>query len=158
MNVFVLDEDKQLAAQYHCDKHVVKMVTETAQLLSSAYYYTGEKYWAPYKLSHANHPWALWTRETEMNWVWLCEFGIALYNEYKYRYYNRTHSAGEVILQMKSVTPSLPQGDLTRMPLCMPDSCKRDTTVASYRAYYNEYKTHLFSWTGRETPFWVKIT
>jgi hypothetical protein len=37
MNIFALATDPVLAAQMHCDKHVVKMIVEYAQLLSTAH-------------------------------------------------------------------------------------------------------------------------
>ena len=37
MNIFVLDEDPTIAAQMQCDKHVVKMIVESAQMLSTAH-------------------------------------------------------------------------------------------------------------------------
>ena len=33
MNIFILDRDPKVCAQYHCDKHVVKMILETAQMI-----------------------------------------------------------------------------------------------------------------------------
>ena len=83
MNIFVLDTDPIKAAQYHADKHVVKMITETAQLLNSTYYFTNEKDKASYKLTHKNHPCSIWARESLDNWVWLKQLGLALYDEYK---------------------------------------------------------------------------
>ena len=38
MNIFYLHNDPQIAAQMHCDKHVVKMILEYAQLLSTAHH------------------------------------------------------------------------------------------------------------------------
>jgi len=37
MNIFVLNADPHLAARDHCDKHIVKMILEYGQLLSSAH-------------------------------------------------------------------------------------------------------------------------
>jgi len=37
VNIFYLDKNPKIAAEMHCDKHVVKMITETAQLLSTAH-------------------------------------------------------------------------------------------------------------------------
>ena len=65
MNIFVLDNDPFKAAEYQCDKHVVKMVLETAQLLCSAHET------APYKRTHYNHPCAIWTRSSLSNYMWL---------------------------------------------------------------------------------------
>lgn len=72
MNIFILDTNPKIAAQYHVDKHVVKMILETAQLLCSAHWLNGSE--APYKLTHKNHPCAIWTRECVENYNWLCIF------------------------------------------------------------------------------------
>ena len=37
MNIFYLHENPEICAEYHCDKHVVKMILETAQMLSTAH-------------------------------------------------------------------------------------------------------------------------
>lgn len=155
MNVFVLDMNLQRCAEYHTDKHVVKMLTETAQLLSSTYYSTNEETIAPYKLSHYNHPWAIWARASLNNWNWLSCFGLYLYEEYKYRYGNKHHGGGDIICYMVQFPPSLSLSTLTPMPLCMPEECKHTNVVESYRTYYNEYKSHLFKWTGRKVPYWI---
>ena len=50
MNIFVLDKDPHIAAQMHCDKHVPKMIVESAQMLSTAHrLLDGEEYMAPSK-------------------------------------------------------------------------------------------------------------
>ena len=51
MNIFVLDENPQIAAQMHNDKHVVKMILETAQLLCGVHWVTDSQHLIPYKLS-----------------------------------------------------------------------------------------------------------
>jgi hypothetical protein len=35
MNIFYLHPNPEVCAKHHCDKHVVKMTLETAQLLST---------------------------------------------------------------------------------------------------------------------------
>ena len=37
MNIFYLDRDPKIAAQLACDKHVVKMILESAQMLCTAH-------------------------------------------------------------------------------------------------------------------------
>lgn len=156
MNIFLLDYNLQRCAQYHCDKHIVKMPTETAQLLSSAYYFTNEEDLAPYKLSHYNNPLAKWCRASIENWIWLSQFGISLYNEYHYRY-NKTHQGGEAIKYMIQHPPSLSHGTFNYPPQSMPDQYKCDDPVVAHRAYYNGEKYHLFQWTKRQIPPWVII-
>jgi hypothetical protein len=67
MNIFVLDTDPQIAAGFLCNKHVVKMSLESAQMLCSAFE-NGE---APYKRSYYNHPCTKWARESQANYEWL---------------------------------------------------------------------------------------
>lgn len=153
MNVFVLDEDMIKSAMYTCDKHVVKMITEQVQLLSSAYYYTGQAELAPYKLSHQNHPIARWVRESRDNWTWLRIYTLVIYGEYKFRYYNRTHRAGEYARCMKA--PKLPRLGMTKMALAMPDEYKVDSVVQSYRNYYIGAKLPIIHYTRREIPYWL---
>ena len=96
MNIFVLDYNPTRAAKMQCDKHVVKMALETAQLLCTAF--PGGT--APYKLTHFNHPCAIWCRESLKNYNWLIDHGIALCDEYQHRY-GKTHKSKEVILWCK---------------------------------------------------------
>lgn len=96
MNIFILSKDPIIAAQMQCDKHVVKMILETAQLLCSPF----EKGEAPYKRSHFNHPSAIWTRENKSNYEWLITHGLALCEEYTFRY-GKEHKSKQVILWCK---------------------------------------------------------
>ena len=100
MNIFILDYDKTKNAKYHVDRHCTKMLVEQMQLLSSAYYYTGQSKLAPYKLTHKNHPCSIWVRESLENWLWLHEMTIELYIEYQHRYSNKQHKSGEKALQL----------------------------------------------------------
>lgn len=153
MNIFVLDHNMGQCVAYMADKHIVKMVTETAQILSSAYYYTGEAEIAPYKLSHANHPCCVWARSSVENWQWLHGLGLAMYDEYRYRYGDRVHKAGETIKRM--TRPNLPKAAFTMPPACVPDAYRREDVVESYRAYYMGEKQHIFRWTRRGIPAWI---
>ena len=80
MNIFYLDSDIELNAKYHNDKHVVKMILESAQLLCGVHWYLGRS--APYKFSHKNHPCSIWTRSSINNYNYLCKLGKALCKEY----------------------------------------------------------------------------
>jgi hypothetical protein len=157
MNIFVLDENPQIAAQMHNDKHVVKMILETAQLLCGVHHMTDSQYVIPYKLSHKNHPCSIWSRECIENYTWLCELGIALCDEYQYRYGKR-HKSLDVIEWALFYRPNLPTyGDITPFALAMPDECKVNSAVESYRTYYIMHKKSLGSWKNRKEPDWFKI-
>jgi len=154
MNIFALDTDVKTASQYHVDKHIVKMPLETAQMLCTASWYCDLK--APYKPTHKKHPCNLWLLESLDNYIWLCNLGIELCKEYTYRY-GRKHGCEKVILECYVNFPNLPSKGLTPHALAMPNDCKiSNNSVECYRKYYNEYKQHLFSWTKRDKPFFIK--
>jgi phage-related protein len=71
MNIFILDKDPKKIAMYHNDKHVVKMIVETAQLLCTAHHVSGTNGDIPYRKTHQNHPCSIWARESIENYNWL---------------------------------------------------------------------------------------
>lgn len=154
MNIFVLDTDPYKCAVYHNDKHVVKMILETAQLLCGVHWVDGSE--APYKLSHRNHPCAIWSRECIENYIWLCDLGMALSREYSHRY-NKRHKSQDIIEWCYDNKPNLrSNGDLTPFALAMPDECKVGNVVESYRAYYMVEKRGFSVWKNRSIPQWFK--
>ncbi len=154
MNIFVLDTDPKTCAVYHNDKHVIKMILESAQLLCGAHHMTESKYEIPYKLSHKNHPCAIWARECIENYIWLCDLGLELCAEYTYRY-NKRHKSQDIIEWCLLNAPNLvSKGDITPFALAMPDECKVGDAVASYRAYYMVEKRGFAVWKNREVPQW----
>ena len=74
MNIFYLHTDPKKAAEYHCDKHVVKMIIESAQMLYCAHWVLNPENLPEnaYKLAHKNHPSSIWVRESYDNYMWLC--------------------------------------------------------------------------------------
>lgn len=156
MNIFVLDTDTKKCAKYHNDKHVVKMILEYAQLLCGAHHMTESKYEIPYKLSHKNHPSAIWTRECVENYIWLCDLGLDLCEEYTYRYGKR-HKSQDIIEWALVHKPKIKtNNDITPFALAMPDECKIGDAVESYRTYYMVDKRKIANWKNRETPEWFK--
>ena len=158
MNIFFLDENPTLSAQYHVDKHVVKMILETAQLLCSVHHVTDQVTdQVPYKLSHKNHPCAVWARQSLSNYLYLCELGLELGKEYTHRYGKR-HKSIDVINWCIINKPNLIEnGDITEFALAMPDECKIGNSVESYREYYIKHKQSISSWKHRETPYWFEL-
>jgi hypothetical protein len=156
MNIFVLDVNTKKCAEYHNDKHVVKMILETAQLLCGVHHVVESGYETPYKLSHKNHPSAIWVRECLENYIWLCDLGLELCKEYTYRYEKR-HKSQAVIEWCIINKPNLKiNDDLTPFALAMPDECKVDDAIQSYRNYYMTEKRRMANWKNRETPEWFK--
>lgn len=156
MNIFFLDENPKLSAQYHVDKHVVKMILETAQLLCGVHHMTEQvTEQVPYKLSHKNHPCAIWARESLSNYLYLCELGLELGKEYTYRYGKR-HKSIDVIEWCIVNKPNIPDIGFTKPATAMPDEYKVDSVVESYRNYYMGAKSELAQWKKREKPFWFE--
>ena len=154
MNIFFLDWDLEKCAQYHCDKHVVKMILETAQLLCGVHHTTKQVHeQVPYKLSHKNHPCSIWARESLSNYLTLCELGLELCKEYTYRYGKR-HKSQDVIEWCLSNKPQILDLGLTEPPKAMPDEYKTSNLIDSYRNYYRQAKNEIVSWKNREIPKW----
>jgi hypothetical protein len=152
MNIFVLDYDPVKAAQMQCDKHVVKMPLETAQVLCTAF----PKGKAPYKLTHFNHPCSIWCRESRENYNWLIEHGLALCDEYTYRY-GKNHKSREVILWCEKNMNSIhfKKDRKTHFVLCFDNKFKIGNAVQSYRYYYNQEKQKITQWNkSRSRPRW----
>ena len=153
MNIFFLDFDTKKCAEYHCDKHVVKMILETAQLLCGSHWVTGGE--APYKLSHKNHPCAIWVRESLSNYLYLCDLGLELCKEYTYRYGKR-HKSQDVIEWCITNKLNIVDKGFTKPPKAMPDEYKVVDVVESYRNYYRGAKSGFAVWKNREIPKWFK--
>lgn len=144
MNIFVLSLDPAEAARMQCDKHVVKMIVETAQILCTA----GRGVYRP---THANHPCTVWAGQSADNFKWLIRHGLALCEEYTFRYGKR-HKTQDV-LALVEPPASFPVVGLTPFAQAMPEELRSNDVVASYRAYYHT-KASFARWTRRDPPEW----
>lgn len=158
MNIFALSTDPWQAAQYHTDRHVVKMILESVQMLSTAVRLSGID--TGYKATHINHPSSIWVRQSLTNYLWLCDLVIALHEEWRYRF---NHKA-DVFHKSYLVFDSLPipadfeqNYGATPFAQAMPSVYKiEDDPVTAYRDYYNGAKRHLHQWTRREVPPFIR--
>lgn len=160
MNIFVLHHLPNKAAQYHCDKHVVKMILESAQILSTVHQqYGGEKNPSLYRPTHRNHPCTVWAGQTANNYMWLYALFCCLCNEYTYRY-GKVHLTQKKLLDALSEVPEylrdMPLKDrrMTPFALAMPEQYKASTAVQSYRNYYQGDKAYMAKWSRRAPPPW----
>jgi hypothetical protein len=156
MNIFVLSKNPQLAAHLHCDKHVVKMILETAQLLYSAHSVIPE---GGYKKTHVNHPCAIWTRESVANYKWLAELGWWLCKEYQFRYgEHKTHKTEKHIVWLTENVPDIPDVGLTPFRQAMPVIYKCEDPVEAYQAYYlgDKVPRGFIKYTRRERPEFIE--
>ncbi len=161
MNVFFLDYNPVYCAKFHNDKHVVKMILEHCQLMSTAHRVLDEGILSPeldavlYKATHKNHPSAKWVRQSASNYIWLYELTYQLCLEYTYRY-GKTHKCQEgVLASLVKIPKNIPSVPFTEPPQAMPDEVKVEgDSVQAYRKYYINNKTHLATWKNREMPEW----
>lgn len=182
MNMFVLDDLPQKAAEYHCNKHVVKMILEAGQMGCAAHWMSWLEHFGksrkdfklmrdvkqflkdnvpqdkqpPWGLTHVNHPCTIWTRQSAENYGWHMELMGCLLNEYNLRY-DKIHKSTDVyhwLLKNKPI--SFPVQGRTPFPICMKEEYKvGDNPIQSYRMYYIKDKVRFAKWEPRaKTPDW----
>lgn len=145
MNIFILDSDPFEAAKMLCDKHIVKMCLETAQILSTI---NG----GPYKSTHANHPCTKWAGASTGNYKWLVQHGIGIAEEYTYRF-NKSHKCQDVIMALEQPVVDIENKPLVNFVMAMPDEFREVDVTEAYRNYYMSKKSFC-NWTKREIPEW----
>ena len=156
MNIFRVDNDPILSAQMLCDKHIVKMPLETAQMLCSVWHRYNFGHLVKYKEAYKNHPCTRWAGDSKENYRWLVKHGYELCREYTRRY-NKIHKCQEVIKWVGATSISfILDNDETPQPQCMPDYYKVDNDVVSaYRNYYVGAKRKIAEWNkNRDVPTW----
>lgn len=175
MNIFYLDKNESTCAQMHCDKHVVKMATEYAQLLSTCHrVMDGEEYYsktdnrrikrwalndlreeALYKASHVNHPSNTWIRESSQHYRWLWIMWMHLCLEYTIRY-GKIHKASDLRGYLFDTPNNLKDNGWVDPPQCMPDTLKVEgNTIQAYRNFYQIEKSKFATWKTEE-PAWYQ--
>ncbi len=178
MNIFYIDSCPIKSAEWMVDRHVVKMILESAQLLSTAHRVldgvecvskskTGrkKKSWVLndgrelvlYQATHINHPSAVWARESVENYNWLVEHFFALGKEYTHRY-GKIHKClgGELSYQLQSPPKNLTEYEMTIMPSAMaPEYVISLDPIENYRNYYKFGKARMHSWKKRNPPQWI---
>ena len=156
MNIFYLSHCPKKAAEYQYNKHVVKMILETAQLLCTAHHELGSNVEIPYKATHKNHPSAIWVRQSAENYMWAYEHMLSLGNEYTRRY-GKHHLT---ISKCRDVLYTLPNNisdeNFVQPPQCMPDQYKVKNDSVS--AYWNYYENEKHTVKNANEPLITRIT
>ncbi len=151
MNIFVLHRNPEIAAQMMCDKHVVKMILETAQMMCTVIAAHGHQ--PPYRATHAKHPCTIWAGESRANWNWLVDHGMALCDEYTKRY-GKVHKSQRVIEWCAMTHIDLPEAPLTPFAQAMPPQYRNDCPVTAYRDYYHGEKAGFATWKTQAPDWW----
>lgn len=177
MNIFYLDNDPKICAEMHVDKHCVKMILEYAQLMSTAhrmldgtlqtglsktgrkktsYVMSDDRETGIYSATHANHPSAIWVRQSRANYLWLYKLWIALMDEYTYRY-GKIHASQRLNVWLMMPPNNIPDKPFTEPTPAMPDLYKvTGDSIQSYKNYYLGDKQRMFSWKKRQVPSWIQ--
>lgn len=133
MNIFVTSSCPRESAEVLDDKRVIKMILESAQMLSTAMHVNGLN--APYKPTHKNHPCTIWTRTSKKNYLWLYDHFIALMEQYSSRY-GKTHKCAMYKHIFVEAAEHMPDGELTAFPNCTPH--KDMEVISAYRRTMKE--------------------
>lgn len=182
MNIFILDLNTTKCAEYHCNKHLVKMITEHNQILGSIAYtargvnrkkditpefiqktFQGFPRKAedgsphPYGIGYANHPCTQWAAKSLQNYGWLCHLTIHMCEEYTRRY-GRKHAGEDICRWYYSNYPMLPLTGMTPFAQAMPDDCKDPDAIKAYRTYYIKHKSSFAKWPNGKIPSWWPTT
>ena len=162
MNIFAVSNDPTIAARQLPDKLVVKMPTESIQLLTPWAFNTHGVYVQKPDGTNsgikgfAHHPCAKWLYESDANVMWLLEHAIEMSQEYTRRY-NRQHGVNYAIEQVVKLTQNWMPGiscDHTTFVQAMPEEFKiPGDAVTAYRNYINGYKGYA-EWRYCEKPDW----
>jgi hypothetical protein len=171
MNIFALDKNPAKAAEYHCNQHVNKMISETAMMMSVAHWeldgrQINGRWWHPDPdvfgslnlPGYNNHPCTKWVRRTRGNyeWAFLLFYFLAIefeawrgkeHGSYKLRRFALADPP-------KNIDQSL---EMTPWVQCMPQHCKvPNDPVAAYRKFYIREKSEFATWTDRKAPDWYE--
>ena len=144
MNIFYLHRDPHKAAEYQYNKHVVKMILESAQMLCTAHHCINTEYAdVPYKIAHKNHPSTIWVRRSANNYEWLYHHFCALSAEYKKRY-GKDHLSYIKCKDKLSLMPGeLVWTGFEQPPQAMPEKYKDECSIQAYWNYYINDKKHI---------------
>ena len=136
MNIFYLDEDPEVAAILQYNKHVVKMILESAQMLCTAHHELLYDPDVPYKPAHVNHPSTIWCRQNTRHYFWLYEHMLALGHEYTNRYGKEHLSIIKCKEPLRLAPINMPTYKFEQPPQCMPDEYKDPCSIQAYWNYY----------------------
>ena len=157
MNIFHLHRAPKICAKYHCDKHVVKMILETGQMLSTAYQRHCGLDDNLYKPAYPKHPMTIWVGDSIENYKYTLRLGTELGKEYTKRY-RKIHKSSNIISLLRgigrvwNVEDNFQYKSFLIPPLCMPDEYKEDSYIQSYRNYYIGEKKRFAKYTLVDTP------
>lgn len=140
MNIFVLNENPEIAATLVPIKVCNKMALEAAQMLAVAC----DKFSLPLPhkkdgslyspKSHVNHPCTKWVCESKENMMWLVLHGMALCHKHV-EYHGKMPSQYKALLEVLQHLGDIDYTLHTPFVMAMPDEYKSDDVIFSYQRY-----------------------
>jgi len=174
MQIFMLDPDPGVSAKWYCDKHIVKIPVEAAQIACEVVrqhkpddtnFYSDfprrnkDGSPNPYRPSHKHHPLVKWAGSCQQAFAIVIERGLALCAEYTRRY-GRTH-ASQAVLEWagKHIHMFAQNADnaLSRFPLPLDTNLHAADVFATHRNLY-KHKLGTVSMAWRlpgQRPTWL---
>lgn len=150
MNIFILDDNVEKSAKFHCDQHVNKMILEATQIICTVRHLKGYTD-NPYKPTHPKHPCTIWAGQSLKNYLYVLDYATYLNDEAKRRYNKKVnHKSYDVLMEL--TFPEFELIEMTPHARAMPEQFKRiPDVVEAYREYY---KTKEFATWKNEKPYW----
>ena len=163
MNRFLINYTPDLIAADLCDKHVVKMPLEEAQMLCTVVRKYNNEYADEhelYRAVHQKHPCTIWAGMTSSNYRYALAMFNAMCTEYRYRY-GRTHASHRLYDALKDAEKYVPDGYITSHPECFSEhthlKCHQNWPIVGYRKFYKTKKDRFkMVWTKRPVPYWFE--
>jgi hypothetical protein len=149
-----VDRNPEVAARELNDKHVIKLILEGCQLMTTVLHRYGEGYYCTYKPTHHNHPCTRWAGDSKQNFMWLWFHTKELCKEYTRRY-GKVHKSEQYLAEYMP-PESMPDIGLTPFAQAMPDQYKHEDAVIAYRNYYHGEKASFSTWKTQK-PHWWKL-
>ena len=161
MNIFALSKSPHQSAIEMLDKHIVKMPTETCQMLHTNILYI------QYVHVYGEEP-QLKDLKRFHKQIWLFEHGLSLCEEFTRRYHKK-HGSHQRILDCyafddRVLQHKYPVKGLTPVTIAMDNKYRIENTfddewdfvIESYRHYYLEGKWQFAEWKTQKPVWWPK--
>lgn len=119
VNFFYLDQDPKKCAKYYCNKHIIKIPIEIAQILSKVHHELNSNidfskiYKNSIVVNNSIGPYQ-WIKESYDNYIWACKLGLELINQYKLRYNKENHKTEIILLFLFNNPPKLSKKGITK--------------------------------------------
>lgn len=169
MNIFVTNQDPYFSASALDDKRLAKMALEGFQLLATAMHQLNiDPVYLPQKIddsggynpTHANHPCAIWVRQSKYNALWLCDHIDGLLKEYEKAFGKKSSQWHNLLLCREAVKTFFPDVPMTAFVKAMPDEFRDNASV--FDAYkmtliqkWNKLDIRKPTWKNRSPPDWL---